>query len=127
MGRPQNNWNNYPNWSQSPLPNSGFIPFHPVPPPIFNPVMQQFMPPMFGRPPMNMNNLGMPFLGHGNPGVWGNQVRESCPPPLPLHGWEPNNPGFNGSHGFSNWDHMRPQLNNQVWESNADMPSAAQK
>nr|GEZ59462.1 hypothetical protein [Tanacetum cinerariifolium] len=127
MGRPQNNWNNYPNWSQSPLPNSGFIPFHPVPPPIFNPVMQQFMPPMFGRPPMNMNNLRMPFSGHGNPGVWGNQVRESGPTPLPLHGWEPNNPGFNGSYVFANWDHMRPQLNNQVWESNADMPSAAQK
>ncbi|PWA82831.1 hypothetical protein CTI12_AA041200 [Artemisia annua] len=127
MGRPQNNWNNYPNWSRSPLPNSGYIPFHPVPPPIFNPVMQQFMPPMFGRPPMNMNNGGMPFPGHGNPGVWGNQVRESIPPPLPLHGWEPNNLGFNGSHGFANWDHMRPQLNNQVWESNADMPSASQK
>nr|GEX48997.1 hypothetical protein [Tanacetum cinerariifolium] len=83
MGRPQNNWNNYPNWSQSPLPNTDFIPFHNVPPLIFNLVMQQFMPPMFGRPPMNMNNLGMPFPGHGNPEVWGNQVRESGPPPYP--------------------------------------------
>nr|GEY33157.1 ribonuclease H-like domain, reverse transcriptase, RNA-dependent DNA polymerase [Tanacetum cinerariifolium] len=35
--------------------------------------------------------------------------------------------GIQGSHGFANWDHMRPQLNNQVWESNADMPSSAQK
>nr|GEV01034.1 hypothetical protein [Tanacetum cinerariifolium] len=86
--------------------------------------LKQFVPLMFGRPPMNMNNLGLPFPGHGNPGVWGNQVRESGPPPLSLHGWEPNNPGFNGSHGFANWDHMRPQLNNQL---NADMPSAAQK
>nr|GEZ39011.1 hypothetical protein [Tanacetum cinerariifolium] len=68
MGRPQNNWNNYPNLSQSPLPNSGFIPFHPVPPLIFNPVMQQFIPLMFGRPPINMKNLGLPFLGYGNPG-----------------------------------------------------------
>ncbi|KAJ9555733.1 hypothetical protein OSB04_010347, partial [Centaurea solstitialis] len=93
-----------------------------MPPPMFNPAMQQFMPPIFGRPPMQINHAGMPyhipdgdrFSGHGHP-LWRNQMEESVPPPL--HGWETNNAVF----GRVDWDHGRAQLNNQMWESSADL------
>ncbi|KAI3707117.1 hypothetical protein L6452_25345 [Arctium lappa] len=128
MGRPQSNWKNVPNWP-SLLANGSYIPFQHIPPPMFNPTMQQFMPPIFGRPPMQLNHAGMPyhvpdgdrFSGHGHP-LWRNQVEESIPPPL--HGWETNNAVFgDGSHGYGrlDWDHGRTQLNNQMWESSADL------
>ncbi|XP_024986632.1 uncharacterized protein DDB_G0283697-like [Cynara cardunculus var. scolymus] len=128
MGRPQSNWKNVPNWP-SPLTNGGYIPFQHIPPPIFNPAMQQFVPPIFGRPPMQVNHAGMPyhvpdgdrFSGHGHP-LWRNQLEESIPPPI--HSWETNNAVFgDGSHGYGrlDWDHGRTQLNNQMWESSADL------
>lgn len=128
MGRPQSNWKNVPNWP-SPLANGGYIPFQHIPPPIFNPAMQQFVNPIFGRPPMQVNHAGMPyhipdgdrFSGHGHP-LWRNQVEESIPPSL--NSWETNNAVFgDGSHGYGrlDWDHGRTQLNNQMWESSADL------
>lgn len=109
----QSNWNSFPNWP-SPLPIRGYIPFHHVPPPFFNPDMQQFMPSMFGRPPMNMNHP-MPF-----------HVPAGRPPMNLNHGWDTNNGVFpDGSHAY--WDHGTTQLNNQIWESSADVQPAAQK
>nr|XP_043608504.1 uncharacterized protein LOC122580288 [Erigeron canadensis] len=123
----QTNWNKIPNWPPNSA-NGNYMPFHHVPPPSFNPVMQQFrpplLPPLFGRPPVSMNHGGMPFTGHGNPIAWSNQV--AIPPPL--QSWELNNAVFgDGPHEYGNWDHGRTQMNRKIMESSADMEFGAQK
>lgn len=121
MGRAQGNWKNVPNWP-SPLASGGYIPFQHVPPPMFHPLMQQFPPPIFGRPPMKLNP-GLPYHvpDHGRPMGWRNQVDESVPPPL--HGWDANSGVFGDEshlYGRLDWD-RRTQLSNRGWDPSADM------
>ncbi|XP_024994644.1 uncharacterized protein LOC112527996 isoform X3 [Cynara cardunculus var. scolymus] len=120
MGRAQGNWKNVPSWP-SPLASGGYIPFQHVPP-MFHPLMQQFPPPIFGRPPMKLNP-GLPYHvpDHGRPLSWRNQVDESVPPPL--HGWDANNAVFGDEshlYGRLDWD-RRTQLSNRGWDPSADM------
>ncbi|GJV80130.1 hypothetical protein Tco_1516000 [Tanacetum coccineum] len=121
MNRAQGNWKNVPNWP-SPMATGGYIPFQHVAPPMFHPLMQQFPPPMFGRPPMKLNP-GLPYNvpDHGRPLAWRNQVDESVPPPM--HGWDPNNAVFGDEshlYGRPDWD-RRTQLNNRGWDQSGDM------
>ncbi|MFS7942015.1 hypothetical protein Hanom_Chr06g00483161 [Helianthus anomalus] len=105
----QGNWNNVPNWP-SPMATGGYIPFQHVPPPMFHPLMPQFPPQIFGRPPMKLNpGLPYPVPDHGRPLTWRNQVDESGPP---LHGWDANNAVF----GDEYWDHR-----NRGWDQNGEM------
>ncbi|KAM0059870.1 hypothetical protein Hdeb2414_s0005g00186111 [Helianthus debilis subsp. tardiflorus] len=112
QGQSQGNWKNVPNWPP-PMATGGYIPFQHVPPPMFHPLMQQFPPPIFGRPPMKLNP-GLPFHvpDHGRPLGWRNQVDESVPPPLHVFGDESH------LYGRVDWD-RRSQLNNQEWDQNA--------
>lgn len=121
MNRAQGNWKNVPNWP-SPMATGGYIPFQHVAPPMFHPLMQQFPPPMFGRPPMKLNP-GLPYNvpDHGRPLAWRNQVDESVPPPM--HGWDANNALFGDEshlYGRPDWD-RRTQLNNRGWDQSGDM------
>ncbi|KAL8207857.1 hypothetical protein R6Q57_007269 [Mikania cordata] len=115
------NWNNVPNWP-SPMATGGYIPFQPVQPPMFHPLMQQYPPQMFGRPPMKLNH-GLPYhvSDHGPPLTWRNQADESVPPPL--HGWDANNAVFGDEshlYGRLDWD-PRTQLNNRGWDQSGEM------
>ncbi|KAI3693683.1 hypothetical protein L1987_76632 [Smallanthus sonchifolius] len=117
----QGNWNNVPNWP-SPMATGGYIPFQHVPPPMFHPLMPQFTPQIFGRPPMQLNP-GLPYHvpDHGRPLTWRNQVDESVPPPL--HGWDANNTVFGDEshlYGRLDWD-QRTQLSNQGWDQSGEM------
>lgn len=112
MGRTSqsNNWKNVPNWP-SPMANSGYMnhPFQHVPPPMFHPLMQQFPPPIFGRPPMKLNP-GLPY-----------HVPDHGPPPL--HNWDANNAVFGDeSHLYNrlDWD-RRTQFNNRGWDQSGEM------
>ncbi|KAJ9549718.1 hypothetical protein OSB04_022261 [Centaurea solstitialis] len=121
MGRAQGNWKNVPSWP-SPMASGGYIPFQHVPPPMFHPLMQQFPPPMFGRPPMKLNPA-LPYHvpDHGRPMAWRNQVDESVQPPL--HGWDGNNAVFGDEshlYGRLDWD-RRTQLGNRGWDPSAEM------
>lgn len=121
MVRAQGNWKNVPNWP-SPMATGGYLPFQHVPPPMFHPLMQQFPPPMFGRPPMKLNP-GLPYHvpDHGRPLAWRNQVDESVPPPL--HGWDANNSVFGDEshlYGRLDWD-RRAQMGNRGWDQSSDM------
>ncbi|KAL8266695.1 hypothetical protein R6Q59_004039 [Mikania micrantha] len=123
----QGNWKNVPNWPP-PMATGGYIPFHPVPPPMFHPLMQQFPPPMFGRPPMKLNP-GLPHHApdHGRPLGWRNQVDESVPPSL--HGWDVNNSVFGDEahlYGRLDWD-RRSQLSNHGWDQSGDIWKGQQK
>ncbi|KAL4570681.1 hypothetical protein LXL04_026341 [Taraxacum kok-saghyz] len=108
----QGNWKNLPNWG-SPMTPGGYIPFQHVPPPMFHPLMQQFPPPMFGRPPMK---LPYHVPDHNRPIPW----REDSLPP-PLHGWDANNNPVFGvgdeSHlyGWDRRNHMGG--GNRGWEA----------
>lgn len=115
MNRGQGNWKNIPNWP-SPMPPGGYMPFQHVPPPMFHPLMQQFPPPIFGRPPMKLNP-GLPYHvpDHGRPLSWRD---ESVPPPL--HGWDANNTVFGDESHLYGWD-RRNQMNNRGWEPSGEM------
>ncbi|KAI7730902.1 hypothetical protein M8C21_013324 [Ambrosia artemisiifolia] len=121
QGQGQGNWNNVPNWP-SPMAPGGYIPFQHVPPPMFHPLMPQFPPQIFGRPPMKLNpGLPYPVPDHGRPLAWRNQVDESVPPSL--HGWDANNAVFGDEshlYGRLDWDH-RTQLSNRGWDQNGEM------
>ncbi|KAK9053031.1 hypothetical protein SSX86_029661 [Deinandra increscens subsp. villosa] len=117
----QGNWKNISNWTP-PMATGGYIPFQHVPPPMFHPLMQQFPPPLFGRPPMKLNP-GLPYhaTDHGRPLGWRNQGDESVPPPL--HGWDANNSVFGDEthlYGRLDWD-RRSQLSNQGWDQGGEM------
>lgn len=104
----QANWNNVQNWPP-PMATSGYIPFQHVPPPIFHPILQQYPPQMFGRPPMKLNpGLPYPVPEHGRP---------------PLHGWDANNAVFGDEshlYGRLDWD-PRTQLSNRGWDQSGEM------
>ncbi|KAI7753771.1 hypothetical protein M8C21_011690 [Ambrosia artemisiifolia] len=95
LGRSLTSWNNVSNWP--------YVPFHHVPPPMFNPFMYPSLPPMRlpmlgGPPPMNMNNVTMPYCFTGD--------------------------------GFGNVGHGRTEVNEQSLEPNVvsvDLQSAVQK
>ncbi|KAK9053032.1 hypothetical protein SSX86_029662 [Deinandra increscens subsp. villosa] len=117
----QGNWKNVSNWP-SPMATGGYMPFQHVPPPMFHPLMQQFPPPLYGRPPMKLNP-GLPYhaTDHGRPLGWRNQVDESVPPPL--HGWDANNSAFGDEahlYGRLDWD-RRSQLSNQGWDQSGEI------
>ncbi|XP_076957505.1 uncharacterized protein LOC143633005 [Bidens hawaiensis] len=101
----QGNWNNnVSNWP-SPMVTGGYIPFQHVPPPMFHPLMPQFPPQIFGRPPMNVNP-GLPYHAPDH----------SRPPSL--HGWDANNAVFGDEshlYGRLDWDH-RSQMSNRGWD-----------
>ncbi|KAI4330954.1 hypothetical protein MLD38_029190 [Melastoma candidum] len=130
MGRGHmNSWRGMPNWP-SPLPN-GFMPFQSgLSHGNFQPIMPHFpSPPIFGfRPPIEINQPGMPFPladperfpGHMRPLGWPNMIDHSGPR---LHGWDVNNGILRSeSHIFgAEWDHNRHPINARQWESNVDM------
>ncbi|XP_076934452.1 uncharacterized protein LOC143600734 [Bidens hawaiensis] len=113
----QGNWKNVPNWPP-PMATGGYIPFQHVPPPMFHPLMQQFPPTIFGRPPMKLNpGLPYPVSDHGRPVGWRNQLDESVAPPL--HGWDANNPVFGDEshlYGRLDWDRR-----SQGWDQSGEM------
>ncbi|XP_076895900.1 uncharacterized protein LOC143548686 [Bidens hawaiensis] len=112
----QGNWNNVSNWP-SPMVTGGYIPFQHVPPPMFHPLMPQFPPQIFGRPPMKVN----PGLSY--------HVPDHTRPPL-LHGWDANNAVFGDEshlYGRLDWDH-RTQMSNRGWDqSGTDVQPGQQK
>ncbi|KAK1436128.1 hypothetical protein QVD17_01904 [Tagetes erecta] len=78
LGSSQSNWNNFSNWP--------YMPFHHVPSPMFNPFMYQYLPPMLGVPPMNMNYATMPCYFTGDTsGNWDHGRNE-----LNNQSWESN-------------------------------------
>ncbi|KAK1438512.1 hypothetical protein QVD17_04321 [Tagetes erecta] len=117
----QGNWKNVPTWPP-PMATGGYMPFQHVPPPMFHPLMQQYPPPIFGRPPMKLNP-GLPYRvpDHGSPLGWRNQMDESVPPSL--HGWDATNAVFGDEshlYGRVDWD-SRSQLSNQGWDQSVEM------
>lgn len=117
----QGNWKNVPNWPP-PMATGGYMPFQHVPPPMFHPFMQQYPPPIFGRPPMKLNP-GLPYHvpDHSSPLGWRNPVDESVPPSM--HGWDATSSVFGDEshlYGRVDWD-SRSQLSNRGWDQSGEM------
>lgn len=123
-----NNWRGIPNWS-SPVPNS-FVPFQHGPPHgNFPPPIMPHFPTLYGvRPPMEINQSGLPyntadvdgFPRHLRPIGWQNMIDSSGLPQF--HGWERSGLLREDHHLYRgpDWDQNRHLMNNQGWETNSD-------